>query len=444
LNNSGGFDKLVEMTRKIPVILFLSLCAIAASAQVDWPDFRGPWFDGRANAPGQTNLLGLPLHWSETENITWKTPIPYLGWSSPVILNGQVWVTTATPDGKDFYAICVSEKTGAVLCNEHLFHCESPEPLGNDLNCYASPSAVLEPGRAYISFGSYGTACLDTATFKTLWKRNDLPCRHYRGPGSSPILYSNLLILTLDGIDLQYMAGLDKNSGKTVWKTDRTARWNDLNADGRPMGGGDMRKAFSTPIIIDVGGVKQMLTASSKAAYSYDPATGRELWKLSHNGYSPASRPIFDHGLAIFSTGNGESALLALRPNGHGELPNSAVVWRATRSLPRKPSGTVDNGLLFMVNDGGIASCFQTADGAEVWRERIGGEYSASVLYGDGRIYCFSQEGKTTVLKAASTFEPLATNQLADGFMSSPAVAGHALYLRTRSTLYRIEDRTSN
>jgi outer membrane protein assembly factor BamB len=244
----------------------------------------------------------------------------------------------------------------------------------------------------------------------------------------------------MDGIDLEYTVALDKNTGRTVWKTDRTSHWNDLNGDGQPMAGGDFRKAFSTPIVVDNGGVPLMLSVGSKATFGYDPATGRELWKMSYEGHSPASRPLYDHGLGLISTGNGKSEWLALRLDGHGDLPASAAVWRATRAAPKRTSGTVDNGLLFMVNEGGVAACLQTADGAEVWRERIGGEYSASVLYGDGRIYCFSQEGKITVLKAGRAFEPLATNQLDDGFMASPTVSGRALYLRTRTDLYRIEE----
>src|SRR5277367_5934527 len=255
--------------RTLAAFLLFSFCGLAASARDDWPDFRGPWRDGRATAPGQTNLLGLPLHWSETENVKRKTPIPFRGWSSPVILNGQIWLTTATVDGHDFFAVCVDQETGKIIFDNKIFHCDKPESLGAavNFNCYASPSAVLEPGRVYVNFGSYGTACLDTASFKVLWQRDDLPCRHFRGPGSSPILWNNLLILTLDGIDLQYMAALDKNTGKTVWKTDRTAQWNDLDANGQPMGGGDYRKAFSTPIIIDVGGAPQMLTAGSMSTY---------------------------------------------------------------------------------------------------------------------------------------------------------------------------------
>ncbi len=428
--------------RTCAAVLLLSFLSLIAFAGDDWPDFRGPWRDGRATAPGQTNLLGLPLHWSETENVKWKTAIPFRGWSSPVIANGQIWLTTATLDGHDFFAVCVEQATGKILFDQKIFHHDNPESLGAaaNFNCYASPSPVLEPGRVYVSFGSYGTACLDTASFKVLWQRDDLPCRHFRGPGSSPILWDNLLILTMDGIDVQYTAGLDKKTGATVWKTDRTANWNDLDASGRPAGGGDFRKAFSTPIIIDAGGVPQMLSIGTKAAYGYDPATGRELWKMPDTEFSPATRPLFDQGLAIFATGNGKAQLMAVRPDGHGELPESAVVWRSARAVPNRTSGTIDDGLLYMVNEGGIASCTQTADGAQVWRERIGGEYSASVLYGDGRIYCFSQEGKSTVLKAGRTFEALATNQLAGGFMASPAVSGSALYLRTKTDLYRIED----
>jgi outer membrane protein assembly factor BamB len=316
-----------------------------------------------------------------------------------------------------------------------------PESLGAavNFNCYASPSAVLEPGRVYVNFGSYGTACLDTATFKVLWQRDDLPCRHFRGPGSSPILWSNLLILTMDGIDLQYMAALDKNTGKTVWKTDRTANGTILMPAASPWAAAIFARPSPRPLLLTLA-ARNKCSAPAPRPLQLRPGHGARVVEGGHTGYSPASRPIFDNGLAIFSTGNGKSELLATRPDGHGELPASAVVWRAARAAPSQTSGTVDNGLLFMVNEGGIASCFQTADGAEVWRERIGGDYSASVLYGDGRIYCFSHGGKATVLKAGRTFESLATNQLASGFMASPAVTGRALILRTKTDLYRIED----
>jgi outer membrane protein assembly factor BamB len=413
------------------------------SSHADWPDFRGPWCDGRAVPPGQTNNIGLPLHWSDSENVKWKTPIPFRGWSSPVILGSQVWLTTATLDGHDFFAICVDKDSGQTLFNQKIFHCDTPEPLGNNLNCYASPSPVIEAGRVYVHFGSYGTACLDTATFNVIWKRDNLPCRHFRGPGSSPILYGNLLIITMDGIDVDYLAALDAATGKTVWKTDSTSEWNDLGADGKPMGGGDFRKAFSTPIIIDADGGQQMISTGSKTIFGYDPKTGRELWKVRHGGYTPASRPLFEHGVAYVTTGNGKAEMLAIRVDGHDDVTDSKVIWRFRHGPPVQPSAVINDGLVFMVNDGGIASCVETATGAEVWHERLGGEFSASTLYGDGRVYFFSREGVATVLKAGRAYEILATNKLGTGFMSSPAVSGHALFLRDTTALYRIEEESS-
>ena len=222
------------------VVALTLLAAGLLTAQADWPQFRGPWGDGQVSAPGDTRLLGLPLEWSETNNIKWKTEIPERGWSTPAVLGDQIWLTTATLDGHDFFVLCVEAQTGKILLNEKLFHCDAPEPLGNAVNCYATPSPVIEPGRVYVHFGSYGTACLDTATRQVLWKRSDLPCRHYRGPSSSPVLFENLVILTFDGVDLQYVVGLDKLTGKTVWKTDRSFTWDDKNdpsamvRDGRP------------------------------------------------------------------------------------------------------------------------------------------------------------------------------------------------------------------
>lgn len=408
--------------------------------RADWPDFRGPTFDGHAVRSGGTNSVGLPLQWSETNNVVWKTPIPHRGWSTPVIQGNQIWLTTATPDGRDFFAICVDAESGKIIFNERIFHCDAPEPLGNNLNSYASPSPIIEAGRVYVHFGSYGTACLDTSNNKVLWKREDLPCRHFRGPGSSPVLFKDLLILTMDGIDFQYLIALDKKTGKTVWKTDRTANWNDIEADGQPRGGGDFRKAYSTPLIIDFQNQKQMITVGSKAAYSHDPATGREIWKLNHPGFSSASRPVFDGTKTYFSTGNGKAEMLCVRVDGKGDITDTHVVWRNGRGFPRMPSPVLANGLLFMVSDSGIVSCLEADTGKELWQERLGGEYAASLLYVEGRVYCFGQDGRATVLRAARTYEVLASNRFADGFMASPAVLGKALILRTKTQLYRIEE----
>ncbi|MDI9430542.1 MAG: PQQ-binding-like beta-propeller repeat protein [Planctomycetota bacterium] len=415
------------------------LLGMAATAQADWPRFRGPSGDGLVTRPGSAEQIGLPVRWSETQNLVWKTAIPHLGWSSPVVMDGQVWLTTATAEGHDFYAICVDADSGAIRFNERLFHTDDPEPLGNPLNSYASPTPVVEPGRVYVHFGSYGTACLDTKTFEVLWKRSDLPCRHYRGPGSSVILFEDLLILTMDGVDVQYLVALDKATGRTVWKTDRTADWDDLDAEGKPRDEGDLRKAYTTPLIVETDGAVQMISVGAKAFYGYDPRTGRELWKVNMPAFSGAAGPVYRDGIVYVVTGFGQTELMAVRVDGAGDVTDSHVLWKTARTVPRTPSPVLVGDLLFTINDTGIAVCLDAATGEPIWQERIRGNYAASLLYADGNIYCFNQNGTSTVFKAARRFEVVATNTLDAGCMASPAVAGRALFLRTKTHLYRIE-----
>jgi len=415
----------------------------AANDAVAWPEFRGPYGNGIVDRPGASDPHDLPLTWSETENVKWKTPIPERGWSTPVILGDQIWLTTATMDGHDFYVLCVDATTGAIRFNEKLFHADNPEPLGNDLNTYASPSLLIEPGRVYVHFGSYGTACLDTATAKVLWKRTDLPCRHYRGPGSSPIFFENLVILTFDGVDQQYTAALDKQTGETVWKTDRTTVWKDLDAQGQPLREGDFRKAFSTPLVIDVDGAPQMISLGSTTAFSYDPRTGREIWSARIEGYTPAARPVYGNGIVYIINGRGKAQLFAIRPDGQGDVTDTHVVWKVEdRMVPQEPSPLLIEDLLYLVSNDGLVTCLEAATGKEVYSERIGGNYMASPIYANGRLYFFSTQGKSSVLKPGRTFEVLAANKLDVGLMASPAVAGNALFLRTKTHLYRIEAET--
>jgi outer membrane protein assembly factor BamB len=245
----------------------------------------------------------------------------------------------------------------------------------------------------------------------------------------------------MDGIDLQYLVALDKKTGKTVWKTDRTANWNDIEADGKPRGGGDFRKAYSTPLVVDFNGSKQMISVGSKAAYAHDPKSGRELWKLDHAAFSPASRPVTDGTNVFIATGNGKGEVIAIRLGGTNNITDTHVVWRSQRGAPRMPSPILANGLLFLVSDGGIATCLDAVNGEQIWQERLGGDYAASMILAGDRIYSFSQDGKATVLKAARTFEILATSRLDSGFMASPAILGNDFILRTKTHLYRIGNR---
>lgn len=416
---------------------WLAVCMVlisAVAARGDWPQFRGPSGDGLV-----TDSPGLPLHWSETQNVRWKTAIPHRGWSSPVVMDGRLWLTTATLEGHDFFVLCIDAESGRILRDEKVFHSDDPEPLGNDMNGYASPTPVIEPGRVYVHFGSYGTACLDTITGEMLWQRRDLPCRHFRGPGSSLILFENLLIVTMDGVDVQYLVALDKATGRTVWKTDRTAEWNDLDAEGKPRDEGDLRKAYSTPLVVEVNGAQQMLSVGAKAVYGYDPASGRELWNIPTRGFSGAAGPVYGRGIAYMISGFGRTELLAIRLDGKGQTPEPHVIWDTSSGMPRTPSPLLIDDLIFTVSDTGTVMCLDAATGERIWRNRAPGHHAASPLCADGRIYCFNQDGKTTVFKAARQYEMLATNTLDGGFMASPAVSGKALFLRTKTHLYRIE-----
>ena len=172
---------------------------LAAAAGETWPEFRGPTGDGHAAG------RGLPVTWSETENVAWKTAIPERGWSSPVIWHQQIWLTTATPDGTAMFAVCVDRETGKIVHQIKVFDTPNPEHIAV-VNSYASPTPAIEAGRVYAHFGTYGTACLDTATGQIVWTRRDLNCDHHEGPGSSPILFENLLIVHVDGRDVQYVS----------------------------------------------------------------------------------------------------------------------------------------------------------------------------------------------------------------------------------------------
>ncbi len=398
-----------------------------------WPEFRGP------NGSGKATGTGLPLTWSETRNVRWKTPLHGRAWSSPVVLGSQVWVTTATPDGRQLSAIALDQAKGTVIHDIKLFDVATPQ-YAHPFNTYASPTPAIETGRVYVTFGSPGTAAIDTATGKVLWERRDFECNHYRGAGSSPVIFRDLLLLHFDGSDLQYVVALDKRTGKTVWKTPRSIDFKDLGPDGKPEAEGDMRKAFATPQIVTVDGAPLLISMGAKATYAYDPLTGKERWRVEERtNHSASTRPVSGFGLVFLPTGFPKGELLAVRPDGHGDITATHVAWRLTRGVPNKPSVLLVDDLLFMTTDAGVASAVEAKTGAVVWTGRIGGTHSASPVAADGRIYFFSEDGKTTVVEAGRTFKVLAENMLGDGFMASPAIAGKAFILRSRTHLYRIE-----
>ena len=426
------------LTKRIS-ILFSAVALCSSITWGDWPQFRGPNNDGHALAQDGSRERGIPTEFGENQNVKWKIPIHDRGWSTPVILGKQIWLTTATPDGQDLYVLCIDRNSGKILFDHRLFHIESPRPLGNDVNSYATPSPAIEAGRVYIHFGSYGTACIDTRSFKTLWERQDIPCNHFRGPASSPVLFEDKLILTFDGADLQYQIALDKNTGKTRWKTDRNSNFKDLDDEGKPKRDGDLRKAFSTPFITTIDGSPQMLISGSYDLFGYDPRNGKELWRIDHNGYSNASMAPYGHGLIYIITGRSQPELLAIRLSSQGDIMKPNVQWKLDKGIPSMVSPILVDDLLYISNNGGVISCVEAKTGELVWKKRLKGQYYASPIYVDGKLYFCNVTGDITVLKPGRTFDVMKINKLDDGFMASPAVSGRELYLRTKSHLYRIE-----
>lgn len=404
------------------------LCWSAGSAGAgeNWPGFRGPAGDGHSDA------AQVPLHWSATRNVGWKTAVPGLGWSSPVVWGRQVWLTTATPDGTELFALCLDLATGRLVRTVKVFDVEKPAPILVAGTSYASPTPVIEEGRIYVHFGTYGTACLDTSDGARRWERRDLTLDHKEGAGSSPVLVGDLLIFPCDGQDVQYLVALDKRTGKTVWKTPRTADFRDTVPY--------QRKAYSTPLLVTCNGRQQLISVAARAAYGYDPLTGKELWRVDYIGWSNVSGPVCGHGLVFLNPGFGQQELWAVRP-GNGDIPaNPTVAWKLSRGVPGLSSPVLAGEHLFLCSDQGVASCVEAKTGKVRWQERLGGSVAASPVAAAGRVYFTDTAGRTTVVRAGPTFEVLAVNPLEGMIKASPVVVGKALLLRTDTHLYRIEE----
>jgi outer membrane protein assembly factor BamB len=408
---------------------FVLAFSLSAAPTANWPQFRGPTGDGVAPAGAK-----VPTVWSESENIRWKTPIHDKGWSSPVVWGDRIWLTTAKADGKEFFALCIDKNTGKILHDISLLKVANPA-FCHPFNSYASCTPCIEEGRVYIHFGSYGTFCLDSETGKTLWENKDYKCDHYRGPGSSPILFENLLILTFDGFDLKYQVALDKATGKQVWKQDHNIKYSTAN--------GDYHKAYGTPSVLTVKGEPQLVVPAAEATIAYNPRTGQELWRVHTGGMNQSIRPVLAHDLIYISAGH-EQKLFAVKAGQSGTIPAAGIAWKAMKEAPTRPSFLVLGDYLYMVNDKAIATCLEAKSGKPVWRERLDGEFSSSPV-AVGNLIIISneanrsgEEGKTFVFEAANTYKPVSVNKLAAGVMASPAVIEDGLILRTKTHLYRI------
>ena len=409
------------------IILLITVAScVVIEANEQWSQFRGHYGNGIIKS------TSAPINWSENTNIDWKTPIHDRGWSSPVIWNDQIWMTTATKDGNKMYAICVNKLSGKIEHDLHVFDVKSPQAITNE-NTYASPTPVVEEGRVYVHFGTYGTACISTKDGQILWKRRDLNCDHEigAGPASSPFIYNNFLIFNVDGRDVQYVIALNKETGETAWKTNRSVNFSDVQVN--------QRKAYGTPFIIPRGNTNQMVSIGAKGVYSYDPENGKELWKAEHRGWSIAPRPVYGEGLVFTMIDRDRPEMWAINPNGSGDITETHIEWKETKRMPPRASPIIIKGLLFVVDRNGYISCIEAKTGKSIWQKRMKGRFSASPILANNLIYFFNEDTVCTIIKPTRELEIVAENQLSnDKLMATPAFDENSIYIRTEKNLTRI------
>lgn len=417
-------------------LVILCLLVLGWSAAVSggelWPQFRGP--DGQ----GRVARTQAPTVWGEQQNLRWKTPIRGKGWSSPVVAGDQIWITTSVTHGNPvpgeqgvvsvesvtLYGVCVSRSTGKVLHEVELFEVEAPEAI-HSLNSYASPTPCLDESRVYCHFGRNGVACLDRQSGEVLW-RATFEIDHYVGAGSSPVLAGGSLVLVCDGADQQYVVGVDPQTGEENWRTSRPPM-----RSTNP----DTCKSFCTPLTVRHEGVEQLVAPAAQWIAGYDPADGRELWRMDHgDGFSLVARPVSDGRLVYFCTSFGNQQVQAVRLGGSGDLGAEGLAWRHDRQAPNQPSPVLHSGRLYLVSDQGVAQCLDAATGEQLWRKRLGGNYSASILQLNDLFYYFSREGVATALDADG--DRVLKNELDAGFMATPAIVENQWIVRTETHLY--------
>lgn len=419
-------SSLLDMVFSSLTIAAISLCAEPSSRAGDWPQFRGPLQQGVAD------VKRAPLEWSEERNIAWKAEIPGLGWSSPSIVGDDLWLTTALEEGRELMVICLDVKSGKERRRVTVFELEEPGSV-HAKNSHASPTPVIEGGRVYVHFGAHGTACLSTMG-EVLWKTK-FEYEHRHGPGGSPVIFEDLLIINCDGTDVQFLAALDKHTGKEVWRTPR-AHISPKRLSGEassPMG-------YSTPLLTMVDGKMQVISTGADHVAGYDARTGKEIWWSTYDGYSLVPRPVVGHGMVYVCSSYNDSVLYAIALGGQGDVTKSHARWSMAKAAPHNPSPLLVGDELYVVSDGGVATCLDARTGKQHWQKRLGGNFSASPLFAAGRIYFLDEEGTTTAIAPETRFRQLAKNKLPGRTLASLAPIEGALFLRTDTHLYRIEE----
>lgn len=408
--------------------IVLAISALESSAE-DWTEFRGP------NADGHSSATGLPVTWGVDQNVVWKRPVDGLAWSSPIVLGDRIYLTTSVPDGavlgpkQSLRTLCLDAESGAVQWDVEVFSQTATETRADKVhgkNSHSSSTPVTDGKHLFVHFGTKGTACLKLDG-TIVWKTQELKYIPVHGTGGSPILVNDLMVVSCDGGDVNFIVALDQKTGKIRWKTDRTAA------------GVKKKFSFGTPLLITVNGKQQIVSQGSGAVYGYDPRDGSNIWMVNYvDGFSVVPRPVFAHGLVYVSSGFMKASLLAIDPTGTGDITETHVRWILSKGAPHTPSPLVVGDELYVVSDIGVLSCLDAKSGKVHYQERLGGKYSASPMYADGKIYVQAEEGEGIVFRPGKEFEELGRNMLEARTFASYSVFDSSLLIRSEKHLYRI------
>jgi outer membrane protein assembly factor BamB len=426
----SGQIQLATMKHIVLILLFF-LLMFNAFSQSTWSHLRGDRLDGHARGSG------FPTEFSEDRNISWKTEIPGLAWSSPVVWGNQVWLTNATRNGNRLSAVCVDLNTGHILREIVLFE---PSAIQNihATNSYATPTPAIGEGRVYVHYGTYGTACINTADFSVVWTRTDMNCEHMQGAASSLLLHGELLIVHIEGTDVQYIAALDKNTGTTIWKTERPR---EFYADIAPV----YRKAYTTPIVVKVNGQEQLISNGAQMCFAYDVHTGSEIWSVWYGYDSTVGMPLEYEGLVFFNSGwifeentPNYVKFFAVDPTGSGDVTASHVRWHASQDIPQISTPVIVDGRIYMIHERGNFSCLDAVSGKVIWQDKLRGQFNASPVYAGGHIYIPEVRGTIYVIEPGDSLRIKAENKLEGTIKATPAYVNGSMLVRTENHLYRI------
>ena len=418
------------------VIVATLLISLWARADT-WPAWRGPF------GTGVCTEKNLPLHWTTNENVRWRVPLPERGNSTPIVWSERIFITQAVEKEGRRAVICFDRRDGKLLWQSGVTNAE--KEVTHSTNPYCSASPVTDGERVIASFASAGLYCYDF-NGNELWHRDLGRQAHIWGNGASPILYRDLCILNFGPGERTFLVALDQKTGRTVWQVDEPG-----GHYGEPKPGENQQSvwigSWTTPIVIEVNGREELIMCWPRRVAAYDPKTGKEFWTCQ--GLNPLiyTSPLYADGVVVAMGGFGGMAL-AVKPGGSGDVTETRRLWHHPKTKQRIGSGVIAGGHIYILNDPGVAECFELQTGKLVWEERLRGtgpksdSWSSMVLSGD-KLYAVSQSGDTFVLRASPKFELLRTNPLAETTMASLAVSDGEIFIRTYKNLWCVSEKNS-